>query len=348
MSATTWESSPGWLRNPSFDLTLIVGAALLALAAGGVSILQPVLFPVILLADLWLLGYHHVIATFTRLAFDGKSVRQHRFLVLVLPVLVLAAVLGLAYLLGAWALTTTYFYWQWFHYTRQSYGIERVYRRKVGGAVAGSQRLTTAMLYAVPLWGILHRSHQAPERFLGLDVKFFPAPQWLVTAAGVAALALVAAWLWQVVPAALRGRRLSPHTLYLVSHTVVFLVGYVLIPQVNYGWLVINIWHNAQYILFVWMFNSNRYKSGVEGEHWLISSLSQREKWPFYFLTCLGISTVIYFGLQRTVGLLQDGSTLPLMLIAYQVINFHHYVVDALIWKVRQKPLQQTLELAPS
>jgi hypothetical protein len=34
-------------------------------------------------------------------------------------------------------------------------------------------------------------------------------------------------------------------------------------------------------------------------------------------------------------------TSLPLVAIAYQAINFHHYVVDAVIWKVRRRPVQQ-------
>ena len=34
--------------------------------------------------------------------------------------------------------------------------------------------------------------------------------------------------------------------------------------------------------------------------------------------------------------------------VVYQTINFHHYVVDGLIWKVRKPRLQQTLALATS
>jgi hypothetical protein len=34
-------------------------------------------------------------------------------------------------------------------------------------------------------------------------------------------------------------------------------------------------------------------------------------------------------------------ASLPLVAIVYQAINFHHYVVDAVIWKVRRKPVQQ-------
>jgi hypothetical protein len=36
-------------------------------------------------------------------------------------------------------------------------------------------------------------------------------------------------------------------------------------------------------------------------------------------------------------------AALPLVVVAYQVINFHHYVVDSVIWKVRKKALRQNL-----
>src|SRR5215213_8309567 len=44
------------------------------------------------------------------------------------PVFVLNACLAV----GTWILTTVYLYWQWWHYTRQSYGVSRIYQRKAG------------------------------------------------------------------------------------------------------------------------------------------------------------------------------------------------------------------------
>ena len=127
---------------------------------------------------------------------------------------------------------------------------------------------------------------------------------------------------------------------------VIFVVGYVLIEDINYGWLVLNVWHNAQYILFVWVFNNNRFKQGVVPEQRFLSTISQSRNWPFYFLTCLLISTVWYFGLDEALRMLADSSALPLFLVAYQTINFHHYVVDGLIWKVRRKKLRSNLGIS--
>jgi len=343
IATQTLDNPRAWLRSGGFDGLLIFGVAALALASGAVVVADPGLFPIVLLVDLWFLGYHHVVSTFTRLAFDSESFASHRFLVIWLPLLVLAAVMLSVLALGGWILSTTYLYWQWFHYTRQSYGIERAYRRKSGDAAVGDQRLTRWALYLVPLWGILYRSYQAPSEFLGLELKVLPVSRVVVLSSGAVAAVAMAWWLWGLARSLAAGRPLQGHSLYVISHAVIFVVGYVAIEDIDNGWLVLNVWHNAQYILFVWMFNQNRFGDGVDPKHWFLSTLSQRRNWPYYFLTCVLISTAVYKGLEHGLEALVVYSALPLVLVAYQTINFHHYIVDGLIWKMRKKPLRKTL-----
>ena len=38
-------------------------------------------------------------------------------------------------------------------------------------------------------------------------------------------------------------------------------------------------------------------------------------------------------------------TTLPLAPIVYQTINFHHYIVDGVIWKVRKPQVRQNMGL---
>ena len=56
-------------------------------------------------------------------------------------VMYLTLVIMAVLLFGSWFLATAYLYWQWFHYARQSYGIERAYRRKADKAVHGGHKL---------------------------------------------------------------------------------------------------------------------------------------------------------------------------------------------------------------
>ncbi len=126
----------------------------------------------------------------------------------------------------------------------------------------------------------------------------------------------------------------------MVTHFIVFYVGYNLTEDITYGWLVINVWHNAQYIAFVGLYNNNRFKGGIDARAKFLSTISQNRFTWLYFAIFLGISTLVYWGLTNAVY------ALPMFVVIYQAINFHYYIVDGLIWKMRRKPLQKVLGLS--
>jgi hypothetical protein len=283
----------------------------------------------VLLADLWLLGYHHVISTFTRLCFDTGSLNRYRFIVFVLPLLVAAGCIGAVVTTGGlWILVSVYFYWQWFHYTRQSWGVAQAYRNKVSDAPAPTA-FDTVVFYAIPVGGVLLRSAQAPDTFIMLPIRMIPVPLSLAEASVVIALALVACWWMRALIDYRNGRLSAPYLAYLASHHVIFAAAYVFIQDITVGWLVINIWHNTQYVLFVWLFNNRRFAAGPTRSAPLLSRLSQSGNLIWYLGFCLVISTAVY-GLISNV--LPAVIVMPVFIL-YQIINFHHYIVDALIWR---------------
>ncbi|MEZ6064567.1 MAG: hypothetical protein R3B90_02405 [Planctomycetaceae bacterium] len=324
----------GWLYRRNFDLLLIAGTAGLGVVAGGAVVLRPEWFPTLLILDLWLLGYHHVIATFTRLSFDRKSFQEHRFLVLGLPVIVFAATLGVCLLWGEWAIATTYFVWQWFHYSRQSYGVARAYRRQSGNGVGVNDSALTAVIYGLPLAGIAFRCFQQPEYFLTMPIKLPIISGEVVVAALAFAIGGLIWWAVTQVREWRSGRWSAPLNLYLASHCLIYYVGYLAITDINYGWLAINVWHNAQYLLFVWMFNVRRVAR--EGKQAGLLEVLCRPGWRhvmLYFVTTMLLTTIVYgltWMLLRTSLL----AAIPAAsLIVYQAINFQHYIVDGIIWK---------------
>ncbi len=335
----------GWLRSVPFDLTYVVGISAFALVVGLMVVASPRLFPAAFFLNAWLLGYHHVVSTFTRLAFDRDSLHQNKFLVTGLPLIVLGAVIAACLLFGGWLLTTVYLYWQWWHYTRQSYGISRIYQRKAG---IGNDLIYKLVIYAVPIWGILHRSYQSPDQFLFTEVRVVPVPFALVALAGAVTVVVLAWWLAQTVKAWADGTFSLAHTLYLSSHLIIFGMGYLATENINHGWLILTVWHNCQYILTVWMFNNNRFRNGIDAKHRFLSFISQRGKLSIYFAVCLIISTVLYSALKYSLAwvAIATATTLPVFVIAFQAVNFHHYLVDAVIWKVRRKPVRQNLGIA--
>lgn len=333
-----------WLRSKRFDLSFIVGIPALAFATGLVVVLQPQLFIPILIFDLWFLAYHHVIATYTRICFDRTSFAEHWPLLVILLPAVTIATLAVAYGVGIWTVISVYFYWQWWHYTRQSWGISRAYRGKERSALYEDGWLDQAIFYAVPVLGILYRSHQDPGKFLNLELRMIPVASIVVQAAAAVALVLLGYWLIRRWQAWREGRLAAVHTLYMTTHFAVFAVAYLLIDDISRGWLVINIWHNAQYILFVWMYNQRRFKDGVDPQARFLSYISQPGRLWLYLTSCLLISGVFYVAVLGTLDALFFGG-LAAAIVVYQIVNFHHYIVDSMIWKVRKEPMRKALGL---
>ncbi|NNC74694.1 MAG: hypothetical protein HKN93_04200 [Acidimicrobiia bacterium] len=333
-------TSSQWLMNRPVDLFFIGGIGLVGLLAATAVSLRPAIFGLILFCDVWLLGYHHVISTYTRLLFDADSRRDNLGLLTWVPVLVVVSVAAIGYGVGLWLLTSIYFYWQWWHYARQSWGVSRVYDRKAQRETpVEDPRLLQLAFYGVPLWGLLWRSSQQHDEFIGVEFRSLAVPAVVAHAVGAVACAGLAWIVYHRFVAWRAGRLPVAQTLYLASHFAMFVLGYLATSDISVGWLAMNIWHNAQYIGFVWYYNNRRFNDGVDPHAKLLSRLSQTRMLPAYMGACLIGATAVYVALDATIAVVVPA------IIVYQAINFHHYIVDSVIWKVRKKPMQETLGL---
>lgn len=327
----------GWLRNAKFDFWFIAGITIIGIVSGLIVTMYPALFLPILLLDIWLLGYQHVVSTYTRLCFDKKSFQENKFLVVWLPLICFAAVTLIGKTAGIWALTSIYFYWQWFHYTRQSWGVSQAYRRNESDLVVDTESFSKWVMYSVPATGILYRVYQSPDKYLGVELWTPEIPFFVVAISAAISIATVSLWAIKRIQQFMAGQLAVAHTAYVVSHIAIFAFGYILIEDITYGWLAINIWHNAQYIMFVWLFNNKRYDKKIDANPTFIAKLSQSENWKKYIFICVLLSSAIYLGLESAEPLFAVVGLAP-MIIIYQTINFHHYIVDSIIWKSKKKP----------
>ena len=335
-----------WIRNARFDGMFIFGLLALSCVTGLVIIIEPSLFYPILVIDLWFLGYHHVISTFTRICFDKDSFQENKFLMVGLLPVVIVGTLGVVWVFGLWVIVTIYFYWQWYHYTRQSWGISRAYRGKDRDAHYEDGWLDQAIFYAIPVFGILNRSSEQHPTFIGMELWSVPVPAQIAELSGYVAIGLLAYWLLARLKASLEGRLAIVHTMYMLTHFAIFWMAYVGTGDITLGWLMINIWHNAQYILFVWMYNNKRFSNGIDPDAKFLSYISQSGRMWLYMLTCIAITGVIYWGVLRTIDWLFFAG-LSATIVLYQIVNFHHYMVDSKIWKLRKPKMQQTLDINP-
>jgi hypothetical protein len=326
---------------PWFDSLLIGGCALAALAAGLALTMRPSLLAALVAIDVVFLAYPHVVATYTRLGFDPEIRRDGRFLFTALPILVLAGAALIGRLFGAWCLATLYVYWQSFHYFRQSYGIARIYERK---AVGGSPRdpVATAMIYLVPVWGILYRSYQQPSNLLGIEIRLVPVPCAVVAVVGAAAIAAACVWAFRCVRLYREKRLPVAQFLYVLTHLAVFAVGYLLIADNSRGWVVLNCWHNLQYILIVWVAHHGSLRGGARiGQSFLAAMAKDGGRLPLFAGFCFVVSYAMYRGLYWSTA---SSSVLGVMIVS-QSINIHHYIVDGAVWRLSKPAVRAELRL---
>jgi hypothetical protein len=178
-----------------------------------------------------------------------------------------------------------------------------------------------------------------------MELRTVPVPGWLVSAAAAATVVLLAYWVIRRIQAWWHDRLAAVHTLYMLTHFAIFTIAYLAIADTTFGWLVINIWHNAQYILFVWLFNTKRFKDGVDPEARFLSYISQPHRLWLYLLTCVAITGVVYWAILGTLSAWFFAGVSGAIVI-YQIVNFHHYIVDAVIWKSRRAPGGSTASAA--
>lgn len=332
-----------YLYGPLFDRLFLFGTVAVALILGALATISPTMFVTVVLVDIWLFANPHVIATYTRMAFDKNHIKKHWFLIFCLPpiVFVLVTMVALAYELGG--LFTLYFIAQTYHVTRQSFGIARAYRRADPQAVEPDY-LSESLIYLFPLWGLLHRCAAAPDSFYGYPIHLPPVSSALSDATGLVATLLLIGWLYRQISLALAGRLNTGHSLFVASHLFITSVAYLWATDITSGWLVLNIWHNLQYLMFVWLQNVRRDSPlpGASGKPFtnaqnlsgLSSPLINAGK---YLTVCLILGAVMYQSL-TVAGEQLIWLGLPAVFILHFTFNFHHYLVDGVIWK-RRKPL---------
>jgi hypothetical protein len=331
-------SGGGLLLSPAFDHLLTTGLFVLACALGVTALSSPAALAGVVVLNLWLFAYPHVGSTYTRLVLDRASVPRHRWLLFALPPVVLAATIGVTALGGIVTLTTVYFVWQTYHYTKQSYGIARAYRRARGGSPEGHDRLTDVVIFAFPLAGLAHRMHQRPTEFYWNPIRLPDVPGPIVWSLGAFAIGSLLVYLVRL---ARRGQSpFAPETRFVLSHVAITTISYLVVREITSGWLFINIWHNAQYLLFVYAFNARRFARGHEPAARVLSWVSQRNtgnesrsRLPFYVALCLALGSGFYFFLGQTTAHFETAWALPVVLVVHHAVNFHHYLVDAVIWK---------------
>jgi hypothetical protein len=303
---------------PAFDWGFIVVPLALALSLGVMASVSAAMLIAVVMIDVWLFANPHLVATYTRICASAAHVRRHWFLIFCLPMVVLAGVTVTALAYEVAGLFTLYFIAQTYHVARQSFGIARAFRRAESSAFR-PDRLAEGLVYLFPAWGLLARCAEAPQTFLGYPIQLPAVPVHVADATGFAALLCALWWLLRHCRAMLAGRQANwrPDG-FVASHVCV------------------SFWHNLQYLAFVWVQNIRRDGQTQCGVTAQVAVDGLWKKAARYCGLCLVLGAVIYLAADWA-GTRSLWLGLPTVLIAHFTLNFHHYLVDGVVWR-RSRP----------
>ena len=334
-----------WLRSRDFDLAFILGIPSISLATIALIIQAPRLFWAVLAIDLWVFGYHHVIAhlhpallrpgELPELALPdlrppadgggrdrrpwpsgrGLGDRHHLLLLAVVPLR--PAELG--------------------HLARLPRPRSATRSTRTGGSTRRSSTPGRSSASSIARTRI-RDLHRAAARDLPGALRrrcWRPRPRRRCSPAGGLARRFRA---WQPRAAVGRAQPLHAHPLPDLRR-LLRAGGRRDLRLARHQHLAQRAVHPVRLAL-----QQRRFKDGVDPKARLLSYISQPNRLWLYLLVCLGITGLVYVGLLGTLeAVLVSG--LSGTVVLYQIVNFHHYVVDATIWKVRKAPMRKTLGL---
>jgi hypothetical protein len=314
--------------------TLIVSAALGALWYGGHSSAATSLAANLVLLCL---GPHYA-ATYRRAYGSAEIIRDHPFVTLVAPILLIAGGVAAAYAprgFGSFYFLA-YVAWSGFHYSRQSLGIAMIYPlRQRAPLSAREKRLLGLPLYAswiLSLLGLTRAgvaARNAAYQVVTAQLSSVHVPAWLLLvllaplAATFGAVALVAA-------ERRRGGAPLPRACLAVIATQVI-------------WFAIGLFHPYFNVVLVPVFHSVQYLA-LTGWHFTRAP-RPASLLPFagYLVTVLLLGLVINPGL--VILLVPNGVSAHALTVGAAVIsaiNLHHFLLDGRIWRMREARVAQT------
>lgn len=340
-----------WLMGRNADLILFLGIPLAAWP--GFLLLSPLIpFTALKLAILSVSATGHHLPGFIRAYTDKGIFERFRARLLIVPLLFIALAA-----LSAWYESSVLFLllivWSTWHGSMQIHGFLRIYDLKAGIASRTAARLDfwicLAWFVQVVLWGapkkmsVLSTFYQSGGPIIPAPWAFRFEPAWLILTLGVSA-----AYLARVAIGFSRHGSLNPAKLLCLAASIGFWAFCIIrVENLLVGLLLWEIFHDAQYNVFVWQYNRRRVERGL--------SQSGLERFLFHgdcgrivlyagciaAYGCLGLLTQdVLNAYQGGHGYLGWFSRFGNVFAASALIHFY---LDGFIWGVRDGKVQADL-----
>jgi hypothetical protein len=321
--------------NPAFDFLLIGGGLSLVIGAiawaGGLRLTQDHVPAILLLGN-----FAHFAASTVRLYVTPGAPRRWPMLTFVFPLaclLIFTVVLALADWLVRYVFAV-FLVWSPYHYAAQAYGLSMMYAYRSDCTLSGGDKRLVRLVCLGPfVWALLR-----PQGGIGVTLKHLgvvaPLPLEHLRAGvslGLSAVAL-AAPLVLFVLLRRRGRTLPMISLSVIMVNAIWWTAFNYINA--FFWAAL--FHGVQYLTIAAIFHVREQTRRPEN----------RRSWAFHVGIFYGASVALAYVLfvlwpDAYVALGYEPLLTAQLVVA--VINIHHFVVDAYIWRLRQDPNLRTV-----
>lgn len=253
----------------------------------------PLSFNSLFLINIWVFSLPHTFSTFSR--SDRRSGKSLLSTFLMLSIFFMSVVAA-TNITGMVAVYSFYFYWQQFHYGKQNLGVALSASREK------SKPIDHFFYLSVVLFSLMGLFTGGAQSFFGY-VLIAPSVSF-VSKIGLFGIIITLTAIYSIIRPS--GR------LHAISHSLIFSFSYLYCEHFAVGWLMMNVFHNIQYLEFMKKFEKN-----------------------LSFLIAPVVLTGLFFILQGHVIDRAILFSLPLGVGIMLSMNFTHYTLDAFIWKRR-------------
>jgi hypothetical protein len=239
--------------------------------------------------NVWCLSMPHSFSTFTR--HDLRTLR----IGVKATLLYLVFFISLSMLMNRIGLVTIYsfyFYWQQFHYTKQNMGIG--IWKKTDRSLR-ERSIDYSFYFFISIFSIAASFYGGGIQFFGYSL-LNPFIWFTLSPFSVIMLNLILLGFYVY---------LRPgYWKMALTHTLIYTLAYLVLDNFVLGWVLLNIFHNSQYLFF----------------------MNQEEKNLRFFLYAALLSVGFYMVLHASFLI---AASIAIML----AMNFTHYIFDGLVWK---------------
>jgi len=300
-------------KNLKLNLTTLIFAWFLVVSSSFLITSNANIFPYIFFIDVWLFSHPHAISTFFKSATLDKFPLNRLLLILG----IITTSLSLAtYFYGSVVLFNIYFYWQWFHYSRQNYGIAIASHAYKGHTL---RRIEIFFLHFMPALALLVLASKGSLNFLNYYIAF---PDMTVESSMLKNIYFLSFLSWGFFQLISFTRREFSATTFINSLSAFALYYWVYIYSDNFilGWLGMTFYHNIQYLIFNW--SRGQFKMSLLKDKSII----------FFYLLITAFSILLY-GSISAFNLLVNSPFIPISLVLIFSLNILHYLCDSVVWR---------------